>query len=102
MKKIILTALLTVGSLVSFSQEKEVLLGLFEGFDGSVYGFSDEFEEYTMFDEVDPKILELFDLKSDEYLYSDFKIMYIKTENEDGDTILKIVDLVLLDSNNED
>lgn len=103
MKNLTLIIAVTLFSLSSaIAQEKShVVTASLEEYEGSVFTFYDEFEEYHFFDVCDAVVLKKYDITKPEYIYETFKITYVIVQNKDGDDILKITNLVLIESEEE-
>lgn len=98
MKKLAIVLTLALASFSSVAQEKSSsMTATYDGYDGSIYTFVDEFDEYHLFDEVTNEVLEKYDLSNDVFTYETFEITYVTTKNGDGDVLLRITNLVLVE-----
>ena len=83
--KTIFLGLFSIVMFVSFGQEQEkTITATFDGHIEGVYHFSSS-DDYYEFEKIDSKVLETYNLKSDEYLEKKFKITYKEEEVEDED-----------------
>jgi hypothetical protein len=104
MKNLILTCFVLFLGTTAFSQSKgnKTVIATYEGFDGSMYSFYDDQEEYFLFDLVDPTVKESFDLESEELHFELFKVTYTEVKNEEGDILFKIIGLEIQSSEEEE
>ncbi|GAA0730280.1 hypothetical protein GCM10009430_41380 [Aquimarina litoralis] len=91
------------------NQEKEIIEGVFDGFDGENFTFKyiteDGDEDIVLFPKAEPEVLEKYNLSDEKFIGKKFNITF-KTEwetetDEDGDEqeyeLRTIIDLELLD-----
>jgi hypothetical protein len=86
MKKILLTITLAAISFISLSQEVTTK-AFYKGYDkeSSIYLFEDANENIIEFNQILPKVLTQFKLKTDELVDKAYSVTYIITEKEDED-----------------
>ena len=90
-------------SISNYAQSSlKTVVAQFQGYSQGTYGFIDENEDFLEFEECDPEVLEMYELKTKEHIDEYFQITYATSVNEDGDTIWILKEALLEEDEEEE
>ena len=99
MKKTIMTLAFIATTLGSvFAQDSKKVNAQYQGYDGSVYSFIDENNDYYDFERCPATLVKSFDLEGESHFDDYFMVTYVIKKNEGGDVYYEIQKLEQIES----